>query len=292
LDREYAYEQYTHETDDVNTKTTKFISNYMIPMDIFRYCDVSCNVNNVFRNLSRFNNDDKRNKFNDYVYGLIGRIPPKLLYPLTGVEKLIGVFEGCKGIIPYAQSTEGLLYSQFFDKNEKLKNISKLFSETMILGSLSNKIFNNNKELNELDSTFKNSYMPKEYGINNVNYVDYINFIPKDLFAKNTKLVNLSSLFAKDNNDNAYNSKNAYLYFDIDGNFLTDIHKNALENVSNIFAYQNNNGCGIQRKEENKNTWINFKDFPRVKNYSNSYRGSNFDLSLIDTDMGGNKKID
>ena len=291
LDREYAYEQYTHETTDTNVNTTKFISNYMIPMDIFRYCNVSCNVNNAFRNLSRFNNDDKRNKFNDYVYGLIGRIPPKLLYPLTGVEKLISVFEGCKGIIPYAQSTDGLLYSYFFNKNEKLKNISKLFSETMILGSLSNKIFNNNKELNELDSTFKNAYMPKEYGINNVNYVDYINFIPKDLFAKNIRLVNLSSLFAKDNNDNAYNSKNAYLYFDIDDNFLTNIHKNALENVSNIFAYQNNNGCGIQRKEENKDTWINFKDFPRVTNYSNSYTGSNFNLSLIDTDMGGKKEI-
>lgn len=291
LDREYAYEQYTHETDDANTKTTKFISNYMIPMDIFRYCNVSCNINNVFRNLSRFNNDDKRNKFNDYVYGLIGRIPPKLFYPLTGVEKLIGVFEGCKGIIPYAQSTDGLLYSYFFNENKKLKNISRLFSETMILGSLSNKIFNNNLEINELDSTFKNAYMPKEYGINNVNYVDYINFIPKDLFAKNTKLVNLSSLFAKDNNDNTYNSKNAYLYFDIDDNFLTNIHKNALENVSNIFAYQNNNGCGIQRKEENKDIWINFKDFPRVKNYSNSYTGSNFDLSLIDTDMGGKKEI-
>lgn len=287
LDRENTFEGYTHETNNPDVKTTKFVSNYMIPMDIFRYCESSCNVNNVFRNLSRFNNDDKRNKFNDYVYGLIGRIPPKLFYPLINIESINGMFKGCKGIIPYAQSIDGLLYSSFFDKNTKLKNINELFSEIMILGSLSNRLFNNTTELNRLESTFKNAYMPKRYGFNDNSYIDYINFIPKDLFAKNDKLVNLSSLFARDNNnENNYNSMNAYLYFDIDGKFLTNIHKNALENVSSLFAYQS----GIQRKDENKNNWINFKDFPRVTNYSNCYIGSNFNLSDIDVNMGGNKK--
>jgi hypothetical protein len=48
--------------DETQSNPIKFISNYLCPMDLFRYCNPNCNIDGVFKNVSRFNNDDKRER--------------------------------------------------------------------------------------------------------------------------------------------------------------------------------------------------------------------------------------
>ena len=284
---DYSTWNYKHNEDDNDKATpTLFISNYMMPMDIFRYCAPDCTVNEIFKNVSRFNNGDKQSKVNDYVYGLIGRIPPQLFKPLTELTELSGVFENCSGIIPYAQSLDGLLYNSIFDNNVNIGIISATFKGALILGSLSSRLFDNLTRIVNISEIFKNGYMPAEYASDNTKHTDYVNFIPNTLFKNNIILSNLSAAFARDNSNDEL-IKKSYLYFTLNTDLLTtDKHKN-IQNVSGMFINQSN---GIQRKNSDRSSFIDFRIWPYINNMSQCYSGANFDLTIIPEELGGTKK--
>ena len=268
-------------------KDMKFISNYLCPMDLFRYSSSNCKIDNIFKNMSRFNNDDKIEKRNGYVYGLLGRIPPKLFTPLTTLTSMSNVFENCKGINPYSQSLDGLLYNFTFNSNIEIAEMNGLLKGCMLLGSLSNNLFVNNTSLVSLNEFVKNGYMPYHYAYNNEGYNDYINFIPKTLFINNGALTNLNNMFSKDNQSSEENVKNSFIYFDLPEKLL-DVNKHSfLSNVSFMFANQNNSNCGIQRNSNNKKQFIDFTRWKNKITMDGCYSGANFDLSLIPKEMGG-----
>lgn len=284
----YGNRNYKHNNNENSAATpTKFISNYMVPMDLFRYCAPSCTIDGIFMNVSKFNGADKRSKINDYVYGLIGRIPPRLFSPLTELTKMESVFENCNGIIPYAQSLDGLMYNFSFNDNSNMDTITKFFKGTLILGNLSSVLFDKLTELVDISELCKNGYMPAEYAADKERYIDYVNFIPSEIFKNNTQLSNLSGAFARDNNNNDELIAKSHLYFTLNTNLLTtSIHKNIL-NVSGMFTNQNR---GVQRKETDKTTFIDFRLWGDINNMSMCYSGANFDLLIIPEELGGSKK--
>lgn len=284
---DYLSWNYKHnDATNTNTTPTLFISNYMLPMDIFRYCAPYCTINEIFKNVSQFNVTDKRSKINDYVYGLIGRIPPRLFAPLTELTEMYGVFENCKGIIPYAQSTDGLMYNLSFIDNANISIISALFKGALILGNLSSILFDSLTNLVNVSEICKNGYMPIEYASDDEKHTDYINFVPNTLFKNNIILSNLSAAFARDNiNDEL--TKKSHLYFTLKNDLLTtNVHKN-IQNVAGMFANQN---MGVQRKSSDIGTFIDFTVWPYINNMTQCYSGANFDLSIIPEELGGTQK--
>lgn len=282
ISRNEPSEVYKH--DDKLT-ATKFISNYAYPMDLFKYCASNCNINSIFKNISRFNNDDKRQKYNDYVYGIIGRIPPKLFDTLTGTINIQNVFEGNKGIVPYSQSFDGQFYNEMFINNTALVNIDGLFTGCMFLGHISDRLFKNNN-IKSISELCKNGYMPPEYADNNENHIDYISFVSKDIFNSNSGIQNISGAFSRDNNQDSYISKDAYLYFDLSTDMFA-INKHV--NISNASKLFENQSKGINRTFTGTgNDIIDFRRWPYIgKNYSNCYSNTNFNLNEIPKDLGG-----
>ena len=132
--------------------------------------------------------------------------------------------------------------------------------------------------------------MPNRYAAFDTNYVDYKNFVNSNLFSNNSGIENASTTFGRDNNQNDYNSKDAFLYFDIDNNlFNIEKHYN-LENVGNLFSYQ----TGIQRNNDNRDEIIHFEnaEWNHITNKQNCYIGANFNMDLIPKEMGGNLEED
>jgi hypothetical protein len=239
-------------------------------------------------NVSKFNGADKRSKINDYVYGLVGRIPPRLFSPLKDLTTMKSVFENCNGIIPYAQSLDGLMYNFSFKDNTSISAISAFFKGTLILGNLSSVLFDKLEKLVNISNLCRNGYMPPEYAAydetNNDKNADYVNFLPSEIFKNNTQLSNLSGAFARENSNNELIMK-SHLYFTLNTDLLTtDTHK-LIQNVSEMFTNQNR---GVQRKESDKATFINFTLWPYINNMSKCYSGANFNLNDIPKELGGN----
>jgi hypothetical protein len=285
---DYGSRNYKHNTQIVGATPTKFISNYMVPMDLFRYCAPSCTIDGIFMNVSKFNGADKRSKINDYVYGLVGRIPPRLFSPLKDLTTMKSVFENCNGIIPYAQSLDGLMYNFSFKDNTSISAISAFFKGTLILGNLSSVLFDKLEKLVNISNLCRNGYMPPEYAAydetNNDKNADYVNFLPSEIFKNNTQLSNLSGAFARENSNDELIMK-SHLYFTLNTDLLTtDTHK-LIQNVSEMFTNQNR---GVQRKESDKATFINFTLWPYINNMSKCYSGANFNLNDIPKELGGN----
>ena len=280
LTDEYKYKHESYGSGSVNS--TKFISNYICPMDLFRYCKSDCNINSIFKNQSRFNNTDKLpNNEIGYVYGMIGRIPPKLFKPLSNTSQFKNVFENCKGIVPYAQSLDGLLYNFTFSDNNALTDLTGMFTKTMLIGHLSDKLFSNNKKITYLNELFKNSYMPEVYAINDIDSIDYINFINSNTFKNNIGLINISNAFSKDANA----IEKCYIYFDITSDLFTFENNSNLQNVSSLFQNQEH----IQRSDNMKNEFCDFLKWKGI-NATNCYSRSNFNMDIIPKSMGGNKE--
>lgn len=287
LDRGKISESYKHDIDK-NITPTRFISNYAYPLDLFRYCSSNCNINSIFKNISRFNNDDKRKKYNDYVYGIIGRIPPRWFGALQNTGEMKSVFENNKGIVPYAQSLDGQFNNDLFIKNASLYNIDKIFAGCMLLGHLSDRLFKNTP-IKSISEMCKNGYMPVEYAGNNSGYIDYVQFVNSNTFINNSAIDNISGAFSRDANQNDYNSKDAYLYFDINNDmFTTNKHVNIL-NASRVFENQLN---GINRTfRGGLSDVIDFRTWPYIgTNYSNCYLNTNLKLEDIPKELGGTQK--
>lgn len=128
--------------------------------------------------------------------------------------------------------------------------------------------------------------MPAEYAADEERYIDYVNFLPSEIFKNNTQLSNLSGAFARENNNDEL-IKKSHLYFTLNNNLLTtDIHKNIL-NVSGMFTNQDR---GVQRKESDKTSFIDFRLWGDTINASSCYTGANFDLDKIPEELGGRQK--
>lgn len=282
-----AANSYQHEimnTPD-NTKTSKvFVNNYILPMDVFRYCSPSCNINYAFKNIGTFNETYKSEKYNNNIYGIIGRIPPRLFEKLSKNIDFIEVFNNYKKINPYSQSLTGQFNSNMFKYNAELNNITGMFSGAMILGHLHDDIFINNRELRNISNLFKNSYTDNLYGAFTTYENDYINFINNNIFRNNNLLSNLSSLFERNTSDEI---PTGYLYFNISNDLFTPKNHPYISNVSSMFMNQNN----IQRDSNLKDDWIKFNiGWSYMNNYINCYTSSNFNLNDIPKKMGGNKE--
>ena len=132
--------------------------NYICPVDLFRYCTTSANVNYCLSNSS------------DYTWagggiyrengGIYGRIPKDLFKPLTTATTISHVFYNCHNVTPYTWNTETDPGNMFHPD-----------------------IFANNKALSDVSGLFRGIYIPAKI------------VIPSTLFTKNTQLKNVSWLF-------------------------------------------------------------------------------------------------
>ena len=286
IDKDDTAQLYKHEYySDQSQNATKFISNYMCPMDLFRYCNTSCKVNGVFKNLSRFNNDDKRDTYNDYVYGLIGRIPPKLFDKLTGTLEFNEIFENYKGLAPYSQSIDGMFYNFMFKYNINMTHLTNSFKGIMLLGHISDLLFNTNIKLKNISGIFRYGYMPKIYAQVDEYGIDYQNLLSNNTFSKCISLENMAYAFEKNNIISSYDYY-AKLYFDINSGYWTTKNNPNLIEVNNMFTFQNS----IQRNDALKSDFCDFTQWRGIRNSSSCYTGANFDLDIIPESLGGNKK--
>ena len=256
--------------NQIPTLPTKFVSNYMLPMDLFRYCTPICTIDNMFEDLSRFNRKDRTSSDKThFIYGLIGRIPPKLFEPLQNLQNMKNVFLGCKGITPYAQSLDGQYYRFMFKKNTSLNSLDFTFSGTMILGSLTEDFIKTNTSLRSLEGTFKNGYMPSQY-IND-KLGDYKNFINVEMFKNNGGLNSTSFMFGKDDQE----TDDSNMSFDIYDTILSLGSNPALINVNGMFYNQK-----LIPKTADLNTQIcPFHTW--VTDCMNAYMGTGFDMKNL-----------
>lgn len=252
---------------------TKFVRNYIVPMDIFRYCKPDCNINNIFENMSRFNRTDRTDANKRmFIYGMIGRIPPRIFEPLKDLSEMTSVFRGCKGVVPYSQSLDGQFYRFMLKNNKNLSNISYTFSGITILGNLSDDLIKYNSLLRNLEGMFENGYMIPRY----VSSSDYVNFIPMDLFTHSGTISNLNYMFASRDNE----TDESMMSFDIYDTMLIPANNPALVSVAGIFYNQRN----MPKTSSNSKLFCNFHDFGNI-DYMNAYFGTGYDLSDLDDDI-------
>ena len=256
------------------TLPTKFVANYMLPMDIFRYCTSNCKINNIFENLSRFNKKDRDDIQTSFIYGLIGRIPPRIFEPLKDLTEMKNIFTGCRGLVPYSQTFDGLFYRFMLKHNIALTAADYMFSNVTILGALSTDFIKNNKSLQSLEGMFKNGYMVKAYA-DGTQVNDYINFIPKDLFVNNIAIRNISQMFGKDDSSD----DNSMMYFDIYDNLCTQTNNPALTNTNGLFYNQS----GLPKSSDTAYNICRFHEW--VVDYVNTYYGTNFKNPGYDSDI-------
>lgn len=223
--------------------------NYIVPTDLFRYCSELNTLSNVFQNFSwekkilvsdPITGDIKiqtaRDLDDNIIYdGLTGRLPMRLFESLKNSKNFVNVFNECKfdAFVGLQSNTlvRGINYPpDLFKYNINLTNITGMFTKTKIpVGvDINSNLFENLSELRVVsnlwsDCKFDNREHALESEIN--LYHPQIDF--QNLFINNTKLVNVSGLFA------------AYTL----GNGLKIINSTLLNNsfnlndISNMFYY-------------------------------------------------------
>ena len=190
--------------------------NYMIPTDLFRYCDSSCTLLGVLEYLTWYKNKTEFvEETNTYkvsattnVEGLSGRIPVRLFRHLSDSTKFDSVFKNTKFDAFYGLRKEGtelirgLMYPpDLFDYNTSLTDLISAFYNTKIpVGvDINSDLFAWLGLLKNITSLWSNCIFDKRpYNSDSLPgdaiYYPQINF--SDIFAKNTKISNASGLFA------------------------------------------------------------------------------------------------
>ena len=228
--------------------------NYMIPTDLFRYCNKSYTLTNVLQNLSwqkqilvlneetgnytiAFATDENENKIYE---GLKGRIPVRLFEALTETTKMTDVFRntrfdafvGLQG----TTFTRGIMYPpDLFTYSIALTEISGLFMGTIIpvgvdinTGLLAALVELKNVSNLWSDCLFDNrpynaeSFTPEQLIHPQINFAN--------LFDTNTKITNASGLFA------VYTSGRGLWI--IESTLLNKAFN--MNNISNMFYYNAN----------------------------------------------------
>lgn len=172
---------------------TKFYTmNYVLPPDVFRYCNnnASTNVNYFMAYTNREGNAG------DEVYGLSGKIPPKIFEPLSEISNLIGIFSRFKYICPYSwnhydgeNEVLGTVYPPELLKpiGNKLKDVSYLFSQTTIHDKcvIPSELFYDNLNLQFVSWLFSSC-----------SWLDSVNQqLPSNLFYRNLNIMGVNGMF-------------------------------------------------------------------------------------------------
>lgn len=109
-------------------------SNYFCPPDIFKYCanNENTTVSNALANVSG-------EYSNGTFYGLYGRIPEMLLYPLTEIKGMSGLLSGNRLMFPHywkhvlnGTPVNGMLYPESMFEGLSVNNIDSMFSGTRV----------------------------------------------------------------------------------------------------------------------------------------------------------------
>lgn len=186
--------------------------NYMIPTDLFRYCDDSCNLSNILSTLNwkehiiteNLETGDKVVTKTSKIEGLKGRIPTKLLKVFSEKEDLEGLFtdtnfEAFVGFNGGSVMKRGIMYPpDLFKYNLKVLNLSSCFKNTEIsVGvDINDDLFKNNVLLKNISSMWNNcKFDNREYNLPGVlENQPQLNF--SELFKMNTKISTANNLFA------------------------------------------------------------------------------------------------
>ena len=109
-------------------------SNYFCPPDIFKYC-VNTGSTNISYALGRASGDYS----NGTMYGLYGRIPEMIFYPLNGLSAFSNVFNGNRLMFPYSwmhtsngEIVDGIEYPSNLFSGATVTRIDGLFASTRI----------------------------------------------------------------------------------------------------------------------------------------------------------------
>ena len=192
---------------DTQTQQTHFC----LPPDLFRYSNPDCNIDYMFYHCGCNQRTwwPRGEQVPNMKYGLIGRLCPWLLYPLTGITSTIGLFSQCKRILAYGYNTEisgheddvkYIIPNTFFSKNSRINNMSHMFegiclpNKTQITSDVMSGIFTGNT---------LNVYMmfyQVRHGDYNVNFTNSRNTTIRELF-KNHYIANCTACFAQLDND-------------------------------------------------------------------------------------------
>lgn len=140
---------------------------YIAPPDLLRYCNKKCNIKGLFAYSGiqgwsyRYNGSGG---YNQYGYGLTGRICPYMLKPVPDVTDLSDMFRCCKLLSYYGRDRvhNGYAYmipEEFFMYAPNVSTLSSMFEDTL------------QPQLSELTSVF--SYLTNTLKIDGLFYASY-----------------------------------------------------------------------------------------------------------------------
>lgn len=163
--------------------------NYMVPSDLFRYCE---NSNGTLVDFALYKNGSN-DGWNNYHYtkgGLRGRISRFLFTPLSKISSLKGIFYMTPQIAPYE---DGLMYpSDLFSSNTSLKDVSSIFEYSWVQGStgIPSTLFNKNFILSTIDLAWHLCFFPS-------STIDGAEMVPGSLFKNNPSLLSAIGTFSR-----------------------------------------------------------------------------------------------
>jgi hypothetical protein len=117
-----------------NTPKTETL-NYCCAPDLLRYCtnsnstDIRGLFENCGLNYSVGNSGYMTNEENYYTTGILGRIPPYLLNPVSAISSIRSIFKNCKRLSSYKDSAEAIyqIPKNFLSYTPKLTDLAEAF---------------------------------------------------------------------------------------------------------------------------------------------------------------------
>jgi len=138
IDSDCTYETVTYPTGG-GIGNPIVSSNYIAPPDLLRYCTIKCDIRGLFAYSGVQGWDYSSNNsggYNQYGYGLTGRICPYMLKPVYETENLANLFRCCKKLSYYRYNVENrgdayLIPEDFFTYAKKVVNLTSMFEDTL-----------------------------------------------------------------------------------------------------------------------------------------------------------------
>ncbi len=172
-DYDETYDQSWYHYDDVNPDNTDTIESshpmsimpkslsYCCPPDLLRYCNPNCLVQGLFAWSGIDGWDPKWNGDRGSIsdWGIYGRIPPLLLYPVYNTTNITDMFRYCRRLSSYSDLTNHKSYlipPKFFNNARSVNNMTYTFAGTFMPSTIDLVVFNSLYTSNNLtlDHTF------------------------------------------------------------------------------------------------------------------------------------------
>lgn len=113
---------------------------FIAPPDLLRYCKSNCKIDNLFAycGLSGWSSswNGTGNIYNMFGYGIVGRICPYMLKPVSAITSVKGLFKCCKKL-SYYYRTDGvnkesyMIPEGFFEYTPNVIDLSQMFYDTL-----------------------------------------------------------------------------------------------------------------------------------------------------------------